>query len=638
MDFFQYQANAKRNTLWLYILFAIALLAIVVAVYAAVTVSFYMLPLFWRDFEAPQKFWEWQRFVYTSLSTIIFILLGSWYKMHQLKQGGGIAIAEMLGGQRLGKAKEPEERQLRNVVEEMAIASGMPTPAIFILEQQGINAFAAGYAYQDTAIAVTRGAIEMLNRDELQGVVAHEFSHLLHGDTLLKMKMMGLLHGITMISDLGILMISGRNTVSHSKYKGGSHPVLMLSGFLFFMIGLIGMLAADMIKAAMSRQREYLADASAVQFTRNPEGIVGALKVMGGYKAGSRLHIPEIQQVSHLCFGDALQSWWQSNWWATHPPLVNRIKRLDPSFRGRIEKFDEASVRAFNREQAAMMFALAPNPEQLRLNVEKVMSSIGEPNALHLTQAQILLAQIPEAIRQQLHKSITAKALVYLLLLDKDKDTERRQLQLISSHDSSPALAEVVRLKGVMPRIMDELRLPLLDLVSSELDMLEDVQKRLFLDTLKKLIEANGKVDLFEFLLYQYFLHDFGWKKARRGQGSIPIERMKHEVALLIDMICRINPDKKPGRIKHDMLAELFPGYTIKSVRKAGIGQVGKALEKLNLCSYDDKKQLLRALVYCVLSDGVVKTEEMETMRLVSMMLGCPMPMLNPISKSVNRP
>ncbi len=619
----------------MYVLFAIALLAIVVALYAAVTASLYLLPLVSRTADIPQQFWQLERFIYVSLGASALILLGSWYKVHQLKKGGGITIAEMLGGQRLGKARDPQERQLRNIIEEMAVASGVPTPAIFILEQQGINAFAAGYAYKDTAIAVTRGAMEMLNRDELQGVVAHEFSHLLHGDTLLKMKMMGLLYGITMISDLGIFMISGRNTVSYSKYKGGSHPVLMLSGFLFFMIGLIGMLAADMIKAAMSRQREFLADASAVQFTRNPDGIGGALKVMGGYKAGSRIRLPEVQQVSHLFFGDALQSWWQSNWWATHPPLVNRIKRIDPSFRGRIQKLDEASVRAFNREQAAMMFAPAPSPEQLRMNVEQVMDSIGEPNALHLTQAQTLLAQIPESIRQQLHESLTAKALVYLLLLDKDKDIERKQLQFISSHDSSPVLAEVVRLKGVMPHITDDLRLPLLDLVSSELNLLEDTQKRIFLDTLKKLIAANGKVDLFEFLLYQYFLHDFELKKVRDGQGSIPIERMKHEAALLINMVCRINQDKKPSRIKYDVLAELFPDYAVKSVGKVSINQVGKALEKLNLCSYDDKKRLLQALVYCVLSDGVVKTEEVETVRLASMMLGCPMPMLNPISKSV---
>jgi len=629
MDFFQYQANAKRNTLWLYILFAIALLGIVVAVYAAATASLYFLPLLSRNIEVPQQFWEWPRFMYVSLGASSLIILGSWYKIYQLKKGGGIAIAEMLGGNRLRKSKDPQERQLRNVVEEMAVASGVPTPVIFILEQQGINAFAAGYAYKDTAIAVTRGAMEMLNRDELQGVIAHEFSHLLHGDTLLKMKMMGLLHGITMISDIGILLIAGRNTLSaQTNLKGGSHPVLMLSGVLFFSIGLIGMLAADMIKAALSRQREFLADASAVQFTRNPDGIGGALKVMGGYQAGSRLRLPEVQQVSHLFFGDALQSWWQSNWWATHPPLVKRIQRIDPKFRGRIDKLDEPSIRVANRQQAAMMFAPAPSPEQLQMHVQQVMQSVGEPDAQHLVQAQHILGKIPDDIREQLGDEHTAKALVYMLLLDENKEIARAQLQLISQYDTSKSLAEVVRMQRLMPRITTELRLPLLDVIMPHLSDLSAEQQKQLLHLLKKLIAANSKVSLFEYLLYQSFLSVFGLRKHSTSQKFIALERMKEESTLLIDMVCHLQAHKKIKRVRQEALAELFPGYHLRAAHHPSLNDVSKALEKLNLCSFEDKKRLLQAIIFCVLSDGNVSTEELETMRLISMMLGCPMPLL----------
>ncbi|MDX8380710.1 MAG: M48 family metallopeptidase [Ghiorsea sp.] len=628
MDFFQYKSCAKRNTLLLYVLFAIALCAIVVAVYAAVSVSLYFSPMLSRNFQIPNQFWQWQRFVYVSLAASLLILAGSWYKIYQLKKGGGIAIAQMLGGKRLNRTKDPQERQLRNVIEEMAIASGVPTPAIFILEQQGINAFAAGYAYKDTAIAVTHGAMEMLSRDELQGVVAHEFSHLLHGDTLLKMKMMGLLHGITMISDLGIVMIAGRNSMRYSKYKGGSHPVLMTSGVLFFSIGLIGMLAADMIKAAMSRQREYLADASAVQFTRNPDGIGGALKVMGGYKAGSRLRLPDVQQVSHLFFGDALQSWWQSNWWATHPPLVARIKRIYPRFRGRIEKINEANVRASNREQAAMMFSPAPSPKQLQMNVQQVMDSIGEPSALHLTQAQTILAQIPETIREQLNEEVTAKVLVYLLLLDENKEINREQLKMVSQKDSSKALAETVRLRSLMPRIHDELRLPILDLILPHLQTMNQDAQASFLTTLKALIKANAKVSLFEYLVYQSFLRSFGLKGGQDKEGMNSLGLMQQECEMLVDMVCQINANKKPKRIRQKALAELFPLYQMSEVSKPRLNEVSQALEKLNTCSFGEKKRLLHALVFCVLSDGIVNTEEMETVRLVSMMLGCPMPIL----------
>ena len=630
MDFFQCQANAKRNTFWLYVLFAVAIVAIIVAVYAVSIASLYLLPLVARDVQIPVTFWDLKSFVIVSLTTSAFILAGSWYKIHQLKQGGGIAVAQMLGGTRLRVTQDPIERQLRNVVEEMAIASGVPTPAIFILEQRGINAFTAGYEHKDTAIAITRGAMEVLSRDELQGVIAHEFSHILHGDTGIKMKMMGLLHGITMISDFGILMIAGRSSVSYSGRMRGSHPVIMLSGMLFFMVGLLGMLAADFIKAAMSRQREYLADASAVQFTRNPEGIANALKVIGGYQAGSRLNLPEVQQVSHLFFGEALQVWWQSNWWASHPPLVSRIQRIDPRFRGRIDKIDEPSVRAQNQEHAINHFSPPPNAEQLQQNVAQVMQSIGEPDAQHLSLAHHVLQQIPEDIHEQLSDTFVAKCMTYFLLLDANKDIFRQQMQMVSGMDSSQALAEVLRIRSLMPNMRAELKLPILDIVLPQLSEFSVEQQRVFLDTLKKLIAANNEVSLFEYLLYQNFLYHFGFKGVQQSNTFIAIERMKTEVELLIDRVCSMNKTNKPRHIKEKALAQIFPNERFKKdVEKSNLKGVIKALEKLNVCSFEDKKKLLQAIVYCVLSDGLVSTEEVETMRLISMMLGCPMPLLN---------
>jgi len=631
MDFFQYQAAAKRNTFLLYVLFVVAIFIIVVAVYAVVTLSLYLLPLLAREAAVPTQFWELDRFVIVSLSAALLILLGSWYKIRQLKQGGGIAIAQMLGGRRLKASKDPLERQLRNIVEEMAIASGVPTPAIFILEQRGINAFAAGYAFNDTAIAVTRGAMEVLSRDELQGVIAHEFSHILHGDTGLKMQMMGLLHGITMISDLGILMIAGRSSVSYSGRMRGSHPVIMLSGVLFFTVGLLGMLAADIIKAAMSRQREYLADASAVQFTRNPEGIGNALKVIGGYQAGSRLNLPEIQQVSHLFFGEALQVWWQSNWWASHPPLLSRIQRIDPRFRGRIAKIDESSVRAQNQAHAISHFSPPPNAETLQQNVAQVMQSIGEPDAQHLNQAHYLMQQIPEDIYDLLSDSLVAKCMTYFLLLDANKEISRQQMRLISSMDSSQALAEVLRIRSLMPKMQPELKLPILDIISPQLSEFSAEQRRVFLDTLKKLIAANSKVSLFEYLLYQNFLYSFGFKARQPSHTCIAIVRMKAEVEVLLDNVCSMNKTNKPKYIKAKALAQVFPNEKMnKGIARSNLKDVVKALEKLKVCSFEDKKKLLQAVVYCVLSDGLVRTEELEVMRLISMILGCPMPLLNP--------
>ncbi|MDQ6989214.1 MAG: M48 family metallopeptidase, partial [Mariprofundaceae bacterium] len=414
----------------------------------------------------PDHFWETSRFLIVFSITLIVILLGSWYKMRQLKQGGGHAVAKLLGGKQLKRVRHPLERQLRNVVEEMAVASGVLTPAIYILDQRGINAFAAGYEAGNTVIAVTKGCMEMLSRDELQGVIAHEFSHILHGDTIIKMKMMGLLHGITMVSDLGILMIAGRYSKRYSTNGRVMIPLVMLSGICIFSVGLLGMLAADFIKAALSRQREYLADASAVQFTRNPEGIAGALQTIGGYKEGSRLSSPEVKQVSHLFFGDALKDWRSNDWWASHPPLLSRIQRIQPYFRGKISRVDAQSVRFQNEQYASSMFSPAPSQIQVLAQTQAVMQQVGNVQLEQLEHAQRILNSIPDAIREHLYDAGSAKAVLYYLLLSNDKTMMNQQFQHISKEDSPSVLAELIRVRQALPKLKIEQRLPLLDLLS----------------------------------------------------------------------------------------------------------------------------------------------------------------------------
>ncbi|MDX8397409.1 MAG: M48 family metallopeptidase [Mariprofundaceae bacterium] len=629
MDFFEHKIDAKRNTYYLYLLFALAIFVINIAVYIAASASLYLSPLFFADIPAPNEFWTIPRFITVSLLTSGIILGGSFYKIQKLKKGGGSAIAKMLGGQRLRKSQDPIERQLINVVEEMAIASGILTPAVYIMEQKSINAFAAGYGQRDTVISITRGAIEMLGRDELQGVIAHEFSHILHGDTQLKMRMMGLLHGITMISDLGILMITGHYSSQYSVHKRASHPLLMLSGILFFSIGLMGMLAADFIKAALSRQREYLADASAVQFTRNPAGIANALKIIGGYKAGSRLRIPQAQQISHLFFGEALQVWWQSNWWASHPPLLARIQRIEPNFRGKIHHIDENKLRVQNQQSAISQFSPSPKLEQLQLNVDQVMQSIGTLNHNNLLQAQHLLKQIPKALYDQITDPITARAILYKLLLHNKKSILSKQLELISKIVSSSQLSEVLRIHQIIPNIKVELRLPLLDLLSPQLNQLEQQEKITIISVLKALMTAKQDVGLFEYLSYQHLLYSFGLKTKVQYSQSIKIARFEHEVVILLSMLCSISQHEKSKTIFQEAALLIYPSAHLKTIKQVDLHDVFRALKKLNLCSFNDKKNLLQAIVFCVLSDGKVSSEELETVRLISISLDCPMPALS---------
>ena len=284
--------------------------------------------------------WNPELFGLVAMGTSAVIAAGSLYKMAALS-GGGHTVAELLGGRLLrADAATPAERRLLNVVEEMAIASGVPVPPVYLLENElGINAFAAGHAPGDAVVAVTAGTLARLSRDELQGVIAHEFSHILNGDMRLNIRLMGVLFGILVIGLTGWIIF--RSTTggyvrlgARDDDRKGFNP-LPLIGLALYVIGYVGVFFGNLIKAAVSRQREFLADASAVQFTRNPDGIAGALKKIGAVAEGSRIQDPHAEEASHMFFGDALSGWTELfGLLATHPPLVERIKRIDPSFDG----------------------------------------------------------------------------------------------------------------------------------------------------------------------------------------------------------------------------------------------------------------------------------------------------------------
>ena len=299
MDFFARQDQSRKQSLYLTFLFVLAVLFVAVAVYVAVQLAFhlsmgkpdtYRNGLTWFDFEM---------FMLVTFVTLAIITLGSLFKMFQLRKGGSY-VAENLGGRRvMHLSADKDEKRLLNVVEEMAIASGVPVPQVYIMQEEtGINAFAAGYTPGDAAIAVTRGCLSTLNREQLQGVIAHEFSHILNGDMRLNIRLIGFLYGIMVIAIVGrgLLRGSGR---SRNK-KGGGQTILLALALM--VIGYVGQIFGRMIQSAVSRQREFLADASAVQFTRNPGGIAGALKIIGGFNNGSSIVSPNAHEASHLFF------------------------------------------------------------------------------------------------------------------------------------------------------------------------------------------------------------------------------------------------------------------------------------------------------------------------------------------------
>jgi Zn-dependent protease with chaperone function len=342
VDFFESQDHARKLSRRLVLLFGLAVGSIVVLTYVVVAIAFGISGL-----------WDPLLFVGVAIGTGLLIGGGTAFRTAQLRKGGS-AVAELLGGRRVDPStSDPLERQLMNVVEEMSIASGMSVPAVYVMDREsGINAFAAGHTTHDAAVAVTRGALESFTRDELQGVVAHEFSHILNGDMRLNVRLMGLLFGILLLSVIGRGVLRGGVYGGGGRRRGrngGGGGQIMLIGFALIVLGYLGVLFGRMIQAAVSRQREFLADAAAVEFTRNPQGIADALKRIGAESTGGRIQDHHAQEASHLFFADGMSSS-LSRTLATHPPLPERIRRIDPRWDGNFEVKPARRPRAVERE------------------------------------------------------------------------------------------------------------------------------------------------------------------------------------------------------------------------------------------------------------------------------------------------
>src|SRR4051794_27600582 len=323
MDFFQAEERAKRRTGWLIVLFTLAVCGTVLAVYAATRFTLCLagqgaLDQLWSHFWAPRLFWI------VAADTLLLIGGASLYKMRAVSASAD-AIALGLGGRHLDPGThDPHERRLLDVVEEMAIASGVPVPAVHLLPAEpGINAFAVGLDPSRSSVAVTDGCLRKLTRDELQGVVAHEFSHLLNGDARINLRLLGLVHGILVIGLLGSTILRGASGRGRRKVNLGGVSAVIFVGAALYLIGSVGVFFTRLIKAAVCRERELLADASGVQFTRNPAGLAGALKKIGGVEEGSRLLAARAEEASHFYFAEGLRGW--TSLLSTHPPLLDRI-------------------------------------------------------------------------------------------------------------------------------------------------------------------------------------------------------------------------------------------------------------------------------------------------------------------------
>ena len=625
MDFFDLQDAARRRTNILVVYYVLAVFAIAISVYLVLEAIF--------NRESFGFYWDLRLFLTVVLSTLAVVGVGTLIRGLQLKQGGQI-VAEMLGGSLVdSSSKDITVKRLVNVVEEMALASGTPVPPVYILEDEtGINAFAAGFSTGDAVIGVTRGCVDNLNREQLQGVIAHEFSHIINGDMRLNIRLMSVLAGILSIATIGYVLLRTAAFSSHRyrrrESRGGREALLFITlGIALIVVGYVGVFFAKVIKSAVSRQREYLADASAVQFTRNPQGLAGALKVIGSLASGSKMVSEHAEEASHLFFASGVKSLF-SNIMSTHPNLTNRIKVLDPHFNG---QFDEIQS-AVNMLGADSRSSLVRGDVKLVTDSEIVLRSVGSPSSDHVNYAANILRNIPDDVIRAAHEPFSARSVIYCLLLDKNEVVRRRQLDYLKQHCDTATYSETLNVAKTVESIATELRLPIVEIAISTLRQLSQNQYTAFREHINYMIEADNHINLFEYTLHHVVRRhlDYAFSDKNANIKSIrSLSTVRVECNILLSALVQAGHATESDRptVFQAGIGELFTDADVAEyVSEVSLAKVDEALDVLAAVVPKIKRYIVKACVACVVYDQYITVSEAELLRAVADSLGCPIP------------
>ncbi|MGQ0552617.1 MAG: M48 family metallopeptidase [Planctomycetota bacterium] len=652
MDFFEQQDLARRKTGRLLVLFALAVLAIIATTYCLVA----GVMLASQSPSAAGDLLDWPLLLLVGLGTVAVVGGGSAYKLKALAAGGP-AVAEHLGGKLLhGGNTDAAGRRLLNIVDEMAIASGVPAPQVYLLpDEEGVNAFAAGRSVDDAVIGVTRGAVRHLSRDELQGVVAHEFSHILNGDMRLNLRLMALLHGILVIGLAGQMLLRSLRFMRLSRNRrqgGGGVAAIVALGVGLMVVGFAGVFFGNLIKAAVSRQREFLADASAVQFTRLPEGIAGALKRIGALSFGSRLRHPNAPEASHMFIAEALPRF--SRLFATHPPLEERIRRLDPGWDGSWpELAPEVVAQHLARAGPGRKAFIAPQDVPLSVLAGSALEQAGHPAQAHVDRARVLIASLPPQLAQALATPYGARAAVLALLLSSLPELRRKQFALLQMRPAGTPeamfeqvlLKELQNLEASVARLDLALRLPVIELALPALRALSPTQAERYLQLAGQFIDIDQDVSLFEWMLRRQLRQHLLGARSGRAAGRSPVlvdslgsvrGAVRTVMAALVHAAGDTENTSGAGRAASLRAAEAaaeqlgLGDLSLVATGDFAAAELDLALERLALLKPGPKGELLAACAACVSADRVVTTSEAELLRTLADALGVPVPPVLP--------
>ncbi len=653
MDFFAQQDKARRHTKLLVVYFVIAVVLIMAAVYlVGLFVSGAAVHRVQRfDYETTRfSWWDPKVFLFAVGGTLAVIVIGSATKTMQLA-GGGSAVATTLGGRPLNpNTNDPDERKLLNVVEEMAIASGVPVPQVYVLDnEKGINAFAAGHTTSDAVVCVTRGCMKLLSRDELQGVVGHEFSHILNGDMRLNIRLIGIIFGILCLATIGRILL-------YTRSRDSRNNIGPLVGIALLLIGGIGVFFGRLIQAAVSRQREFLADASSVQFTRNPAGISGALQKIGRYGYGSHVDSQHAPDMCHMFFGNGVREP-LFNLMATHPPIPERIRAVDPTWDGKfpplkpeqVEVVEKAAISELKQQSSPFpgIFGLPlagamimgsdeerPTRQPPVIKSRTVLPNLGNPTPLHLRYAEQLRNSLPDSIQAAARETSDAVALIYAMLLSPDEKTRAMQLAELAKRVPQPVYTKTVALYPDATAAAAHAHLPMINLALGALRHLSAEQYEQFSQTLQWLIESDGKVELFEFVLQKIIRHHLESQFSKIGPPVIQFYSIKPLVpdcVVLVSALANVGSDNdadvgKAFEAGAPYLRAPDGNFGLLPKEQCGVTQIDAALDRLSQAAPQIKKNLIEACIHTVGADGVIQESEAELLRAIADTLDCPIP------------
>ena len=663
MDFFDQEARARKQTRRLIWLFGLAVTVILILNYLILAsliqpflkneppfadlyefINDFLVAALLRlgsAFVQPLDFlqWLWNPWLacWIAFGTLLSIAAGCYYKLRQLSDGGP-AVAELLGGRCVATSiTDPDEQRLRNVVEEMAIASGTSVPEIYVLDnERGVNAFTAGYTRDDVAIGVTRGCVKLLTRDELQGVIAHEFSHILNGDTRLNMKLMGLAHGLFWPTVLGRVLIYGSTDAPApgDSILADEDSIALLPtapiGFLLLILGSLNLPFVRLLKSAICRQREWLADAAAGQFTRNPAGVAGALKKIGGLYKRGRLDTPHAEVASHLYFANSDYEPF-FNFLATHPPLARRVRAIDPAFDGQFPKVKALPPNQFERDQVYEQ-TIAKVMAVTRVFPETMVAGVGCLDAEHIRAGASMRFNLPPEVNRALREPAGATGVVCALLLSEDDAVRTKQMEILRQNgmaERTTALASPIQALG------DKYKLALAEFAVPALRQHRLEESVNFNETVRKLAECDGAIELFEYALMKMVARQLrayfegpDLDRARYGR----VQEVLPECALLLSALAHVgqNDDELAARRAFDAGQRFLniQNVQIQFLPRSewDLSQVDAALARLAKCPASVQRNILLACGKTVAADNHVTEREAELLRAIADSLDCPMP------------